>query len=244
MSDFRGFQQSGQRAGTAMDLGLRAYMQKVYNYMAGGLALTGLAAVGTYSMAVGPNGLTPFGASLFSGPASLLLMLATFGLVMFLSFGINRMSAATAQLSFWAYSILNGVMLSTLGMVYAHGSIARAFFCAAAAFAATSLYGYTTKRDLTSFGSFLFMGLFGLVIASLINLFFMSSAVNFALSVIGVLVFTGLAAWDTQSIRNMYYYAGRDGEAIGRLAIMGALRLYLDFINLFLSLLRLFGDRR
>lgn len=244
MSDFRGFSRSATQ-GAVIDEGLRSYMQRVYNYMAGGLALTGLTAVGTYSAAITPGGeLTPFGASLFHGPLMILCVIATFGLVMFLSFGINRMSTGTAQLSFWAYAALIGVTLAPLGLVYAHGSIARAFFSTAAAFAATSLYGYTTKRDLTSFGSFLFMGLIGLVVASVVNIFLASSAVNFALSVIGVLLFTGLTAWDTQRIRETYYHTSRDGDALGRTAIMGALSLYLDFINLFLSLLRLMGDRR
>ena len=245
MSDYRGFPQAGARS-AAVDVGLRAYMQKVYNYMAGGLALTGASAIGTYNMAVAseqPLALTAFGNTLFHGPLMWLLVLAPLGLVMFLSFGIQRMSVGTAQLSFWAYAALVGMSFATLGLVYTHGSIARVFLITAAAFASLSLYGYTTKRDLTGMGAFLFMGLIGLVIASLVNLFFMSSAMSFALSVIGVLVFTGLTAYDTQRIKNMYY-AGDDGATVGRKAIMGALTLYLDFINMFMSLLRLFGDRR
>jgi len=245
MSDYRGFPQAGTSSAT-LDVGLRAYMQKVYNYMAGGLALTGASAIGTYNMAVAseqPLALTAFGNTLFHGPLMWLLVLAPLGLVMFLSFGIQRMSVGTAQLSFWAYAALVGMSFATLGLVYTHGSIARVFLITAAAFASLSLYGYTTKRDLTGMGAFLFMGLIGLVIASLVNLFFMSSAMSFALSVIGVLVFTGLTAYDTQRIKNMYY-AGDDGATVGRKAIMGALTLYLDFINMFMSLLRLFGDRR
>ena len=245
MSDYRGFPQAGARS-ASVDVGLRAYMQKVYNYMAGGLALTGASAIATYNMAVAseqPLALTAFGNTLFHGPVMWLLVLAPLGLVMFLSFGIQRMSVGTAQLSFWAYAALVGVSFATLGLVYTHGSIARVFLITAAAFASLSLYGYTTKRDLIGMGAFLFMGLIGLVIASLVNLFFMSSAMSFALSVIGVLVFTGLTAYDTQRIKNMYY-AGDDGATVGRKAIMGALTLYLDFINMFMSLLRLFGDRR
>ena len=243
MSDYRGFPQTGARS-TAVDQGLRAYMQKVYNYMAGGLALTGASAIGTYNMAVTPEGaLTPLGMTLFHGPVMWLLVLAPLGLVMFLSFGIQRMSVGTAQLSFWAYAALVGMSFATLGLVYTHGSIARVFLITAAAFGSLSLYGYTTKRDLTGFGAFLFMGLIGLIIASVVNIFLVSSAVSFALSVVGVLIFTGLTAYDTQRIKNMYY-ASDDGVTMGRKAIMGALTLYLDFINMFLMLLRLFGDRR
>ena len=243
MSDFRGYPQAGARS-AGIDLGLRAYMQKVYSYMAGGLALTGAAAVGTFNMAVTSEGsLTAFGNTLFHGPLMWILILASLGIVMFLSFGIQRMSVATAQLSFWIYAAVMGMSFASLGLVYTHGSIARVFFITAATFASMSLYGYTTKRDMTAFGSFLFMGLFGIIIASVVNIFLQSSAMNFALSVLGVLLFTGLTAWDTQQIKTMYY--STSGEAaLGKSAIMGALRLYLDFINLFMSLLRLFGDRR
>lgn len=243
MSDFRGYPQTGVSS-TGIDLGLRAYMQKVYSYMAGGLALTGAAAVATFNMAVTSEGtLTAFGNTLFHGPLMWVLILASLGIVMFLSFGIQRMSVATAQLSFWAYAALVGMSFASLGLVYTHGSIARVFFITAATFASTSLYGYTTKRDMTAFGSFLFMGLIGIIIASVVNIFLQSSAMNFALSVLGVLLFTGLTAWDTQQIKTMYYSTSGDA-ALGKSAVMGALRLYLDFINLFLSLLRLFGDRR
>ena len=243
MSDFRGYPQAGARS-VGIDQGLRAYMQKVYSYMAGGLALTGAAAVATFNMAVTSDGtLTAFGNTIFHGPMMWVLILASLGIVMFLSFGIQRMSVVTAQLSFWAYATIMGMSFSSLGLVYTHGSIARVFFITAATFASTSLYGYTTKRDMTGFGSFLFMGLIGIIIASVVNIFLQSTAMNFALSVIGVLLFTGLTAWDTQQIKTMYY--STSGEvALGKSAIMGALRLYLDFINLFMSLLRLFGDRR
>jgi FtsH-binding integral membrane protein len=192
-----------------------------------------------------PDGrtLTAFGQTLFHGPIMIVLMLVTLGLVFTMSFAVNRMSLATAQMVFWAYAALNGLTFSTLGLVYTGGSITRVFLITAATFAVTSLYGYVTRRDLTAFGSFLFMGLIGLVLASLVNMFIGSTPLQLALSVIGVLLFTGLTAYDTQNIKAMYY-EGDDALSMGRKAIFGALQLYLDFINLFLSLLRLMGDRR
>jgi FtsH-binding integral membrane protein len=163
-------------------------------------------------------------------------------MVFLLSFRIERMSVSAAQLTFWAYAALVGVSFASLGLIYTSGSIAQVFFITAGTFGAVSLYGYTTKRDLAGFGSFLFMGLIGLIIASLVNLYFQNGMFSLMLSAIGVLVFTGLTAWDTQQIKEMYYEAD-DVAVMGRKAIMGALRLYLDFINLFLSLLRLFGNR-
>ncbi|MBG1233676.1 Bax inhibitor-1/YccA family protein [Aestuariivirga litoralis] len=242
MADYRGFPQSGTTT-AGLDLGLRSYMLKVYNYMAGGLALTGAAALGTYSVAVQNGQLTPLGLTLFKGPLMWVLLLAPLAMVFFLSFRINKMSVGAAQLTFWAYAALVGVGFTPLALVYTGASLAQVFMVTAGTFGAVSLYGYTTKRDLTGFGSFLFMGLIGLIIASLVNIFLQSSAMSFALSVVGVLVFTGLTAYDTQKIKDMYY-AGDDGTMMGRKAIMGALNLYLDFINLFLSLLRLMGDRR
>jgi FtsH-binding integral membrane protein len=243
MSDYRGFQQAGARTGVAIDQGLRAYMLKVYNYMAVGLGLTGVVAYGTYNAAVSNGQLTQFGQTLYQGPLMLVLMMGTLGLVVAMSFALHRMSAATAQLVFWAYAALNGVTFSTIGLRYAHSSITHVFLITAATFAAMSLYGYTTRRDLSGMASFLFMGLIGLVIASLINIFFMSSAMQWALSVIGVLVFTGFTAYDTQSIKETYY-EGSDQLTMTHSAIRGALRLYLDFINLFVSFLQIFGDRR
>ena len=236
------------QAGTQVqvDAGLRSYMLKVYNYMAAGLGITALTAVGTYSAAVdtssGTTVLTPFGQTLFTGPLMWVLILAQLGIVFFLSFRVNRMSVSAAQLTFWAYAALTGVTFASLGLVYTHDSIARVFLITAGTFGAMSLYGYTTKRDLTGLGSFLFMGLIGIIIASLVNLFFASSAMSFVISVVGVLVFTGLTAYDTQKIKEMYF-EGDDAASMGRKAIMGALSLYLDFINLFLQLLRLFGNR-
>ena len=234
MSDFRGYPQAGARS-VGIDQGLRAYMIRVYNYMAMGLVITGLAGFATLS-----SGLMPV---LFGTPLKFVVLLAPLAMVMFLSFRVQTMSLSGAQIAFWVFSALMGISLTPIALVYTGASVAKVFFITAAAFASTSLYGYTTKRDMTAFGSFLFMGLIGIVIASLVNIFLQSSAMSFALSVIGVLVFTGLTAWDTQQIKTMYY--STSGEvSLGKSAVMGALRLYLDFINLFLSLLRLMGDRR
>ena len=218
-----------------IDVGLRDYMLRIYNYMASGLALTGIVAyVGAAS---------GFYAQIAHTPLIWLVMLAPLGLVMWLSFGINRMSAGTAQALFWLYAGLVGLSLSAVFLVFTGASIARVFFITAGTFGAMSLYGYTTRRDLAQFGSFLFMGLIGIIIASLVNLFIGSTALQFAISVIGVLVFTGLTAYDTQSIKEMYVEYD-DGQIAGKKAIMGALRLYLDFINLFMMLIQLLGVRR
>ncbi len=233
------------RTGTEVqiDQGLRSYMLKVYNYMGAGLAITGAAAYGTFQAAVDASGaLTPFGQMIFVSPLKWVLILAPLAMVFLLSFRIEKMSVSAAQLTFWAYAALVGVSFASLGLIYTTGSIAQVFFITAGTFGAVSLYGYTTKRDLSGFGSFLFMGLIGLIIASLVNLYFQNGMFSLMLSAIGVLVFTGLTAWDTQQIKEMYYEAD-DVAVMGRKAIMGALRLYLDFINLFLSLLRLFGNR-
>ena len=170
-------------------------------------------------------------------------MLAPLGFVFYLSARVHKMSLSSAQITFWIFSAIMGLSLASIFIVYTQASIARVFFISSGTFAAMSLYGYTTKKDLTKLGGFLFMGLIGIIIASLVNLFFQSSAVHFAISVIGVLVFVGLTAYDTQRIKEMYY-AGDSESARGKKALMGALRLYLDFINLFIMLLRLFGQRR
>jgi len=233
----------------AIDQGLRAHMIRVYNYMAGGVALTGAIAWITFQFSVVTNeagaivALTPLGQTLFQGPMLWALILAPLGLVFFLSFRINRLEVGTARALFFLYAGLLGVSLATIFMVYTHGSIARVFFISAASFGALSLWGYTTQRDLTGMGSFLIMGLFGLIIAMLVNIFLQSTALDWALSVIGVLIFAGLTAWDTQKIKE-YYDPMDDGTIAGRKVVMGALALYLDFINLFLMLLRLLGDRR
>ncbi|MFP1630644.1 Bax inhibitor-1/YccA family protein [Zhengella sp. ZM62] len=245
MADLRNYQmRSGVQthADASIDEGLRSYMLKVYNLMALGLAITGLAAWGGFNFAVQDGQLTQFGQLMFASPLKWVLILAPLGMVFFLSFRIHKMSVAAAQTTFWVYAALVGLSLSTIFLVYTQTSIVRTFFITASAFGALSLYGYTTKRDLSGMGSFLIMGLFGIIIASVVNIFLGSSALQFAISVIGVLVFSGLTAYDTQQIKEMYYEG--DGALVaGRKAIMGALRLYLDFLNLFMFLLQFLGNR-
>ncbi|MER9464005.1 Bax inhibitor-1/YccA family protein [Mesorhizobium sp. M0387] len=227
-----------------LDQGLRTYMLKVYNLMGLGLLITGVAAWGAFQLAVTGDGqLTAFGTLIYASAFRWVVILAPLAAVFFLSFRIQSMSVAAAQTTFWVYSGLVGLSLSTIFLVYTGASITQTFFATAAAFGALSLYGYTTKRDLSAFGSFLVMGVVGLVIAMLINIFLQSSALGFAISAIGVLIFAGLTAYDTQTIKEMYY-EGDQADVAGRKAIMGALRLYLDFINLFMFLLQFMGDRR
>tara|TARA_Y100000815_G_scaffold192132_1_gene175558 strand:+ start:3660 stop:4523 length:864 start_codon:yes stop_codon:yes gene_type:complete len=258
MADLRNVNMRTAQARTydaSIDQGLRAYMIRVYNLMALGLAITGFAALGTMmlattndpSMAAAQLGngqmLTSVGTALYGSPLRWVVMLAPLGMVFFLSARINKMSVSGAQTAFWVFAGLMGLSLSSIFLVYTTASIVQTFFITATAFGALSLYGYTTKRDLSAMGSFLFMGLIGLIIASLVNLFLASSALQFAISAIGVLIFAGLTAYDTQQIKEMYYEG--DGEAVaGRKAIMGALRLYLDFINLFMFLLQFLGNNR
>jgi FtsH-binding integral membrane protein len=180
--------------------------------------------------------------TLFGTGLSWVVMLAPLAFILVLSFGINKMSASTAQLTFWAFAAVMGVSLSTIFVAYTGTSIARVFFITSGAFAALSIYGYSTKRDLTGFGSFLIMGLFGIILASIVNLFLESSALQFMVSVLGVLIFAGLTAYDTQRIKSMYY-EGDGHETMTKKSVMGALSLYLDFINMFLMLLHLFGNR-
>ncbi len=221
--------------GAVIDEGLRTYMLRVYNYMASGLALTGLVAYMVANTPVLMN-------AIFGTPLFWVVLLAPLGMVMFLGAKIRTMSVGAAQTTFWVFAILMGMSLATIFVVYTQTSIARVFFITSGVFGAMSLYGYTTKRDLTGWGSFLFMGLIGIIIASVVNIFLASSALMFAISVIGVLVFVGLTAYDTQNIKNMY--SESDSSAVSsKKAIMGALRLYLDFINLFMMLLHLFGNR-
>ena len=236
------FGMQGRRLATArvveravIDEGLRQYMLRVYNYMASGLALTGIVA-----FVVAQN--EALLQVIYGTPLIWVVFLAPIGLVLLLRARINRMSATAVQAIFWIFATLMGISLASIFLVYEMPSIARVFFITAGAFGAMSLYGYTTKRDLTGWGSFLFMGLIGIIIASVVNIFMVSSALHFAISVIGVLVFTGLTAYDTQKIKEMY--AESDSTAIAsKKSIMGALRLYLDFINLFIMLLHLFGRR-
>ena len=232
----------------AIDEGLRAYMLKVYNYMTTGLVLTGFIAYffGKASVeAYLPQGiiLTPLGNALFNSGLAWIIMLAPLGFVFYLSARIHKMSSSAAQITFWIFASIMGLSLASIFIQFTGESIARVFFITAGTFGAMSLYGYTTKRDLTKLGGFLFMGLIGIILASIVNIFLQSGPMAFAISVIGVLVFVGLTAYDTQNIKNMYY-AG-DSEEIGsKKALMGALKLYLDFINLFILLLQLFGQRR
>lgn len=259
MADLRNYQArvatAGTRSDAVIDEGLRAYMLKVYNLMALGLAITGVAALGTIMLATTSdpasavatlgNGtmLTNLGAILYGSPLKWVVMLTPLAVVFFLSFRIHTMSVSAAQTAFWVYAGLVGLSLSSIFLVFTAQSVTQTFFVTAAAFGALSLYGYTTKRDLTAMGSFLIMGVFGLIIAMVVNIFLQSSAMQFAISAIGVLIFSGLTAYDTQKIKEMYF-EGDDVLVGGRKAIMGALTLYLDFINLFTFLLQFLGDRR
>ena len=256
-----------RRAETAViDAGLRAYMLRVYNYMTLGLVITGFAALGIYLVSVtgdagsaalvtrggleapariaGGMYLTPIGYTLYASPFKWVIVLAPLALVFGLGFGADRLRPATAQLLFWAYAALMGLSLGAIFLVFTHTSIVRVFFITAASFGALSLWGYTTQRDLSGWGSFLIMGLFGIIIAGLVNLFLQSSALQWVVSVIGVFVFAGLTAWDTQRLKNEYLYGAMDGDAAERSAILGALSLYLNFVNLFTLLLQLFGQRQ
>ena len=236
----------------AIDEGLRAYMLKVYNFMASGVLLTGFISLLVFEISGGMEiklgasglvGLTPFGQLIFNSGFKWLVMLAPLGIVMYMSFGIAKMSASKAQMAFWIFAALMGASLASIFIVYEQMSIARVFFITAGTFGAMSIYGYTTKRDLTKLGSFLMMGLIGIIIASVVNMFMQSGLMHYVISILGVLIFVGLTAYDTQKIKNMYL-ASDSGEIMGKKAVMGALTLYLDFINLFIMLLRLFGQRR
>ncbi|MBY8918841.1 Bax inhibitor-1/YccA family protein (plasmid) [Nitratireductor rhodophyticola] len=246
MADLRNIQATpapaSARTEAAIDEGLRAYMIRVYNLMALGLAITGVAAFATAQMAVSSGQLTGFGQLIFASPLRWMVMLAPLGFVFFLSARIQKMTVSAAQTTFWAFAAVMGLSLASIFLVYTGESIVRVFFITAASFGALSLWGYSTKRDLSGMGSFLFMGLIGLILAMIVNIFLASSALQFAISAIGVLIFAGLTAYDTQQIKEMYW-EGDDTLVAGRKAIMGALRLYLDFINLFMFLLQFLGNR-
>ncbi|MEZ5655585.1 MAG: Bax inhibitor-1/YccA family protein [Sphingobium sp.] len=220
----------------AYDAGLRSYMLSVYNYMASGVLLTGIVA-----MLFATSGLAY---QILAGPGILkyVIMFAPLAFVLVLSFGINRLSTTAAQGIYWAYAAVMGLSLSSIFLIYTGTSIAQTFFATAAAFAGLSLFGYTTKKDLSGFGTFLIMGLVGLIVASLINIFLQSSVMDLAISAIGVLLFAGLTAYDTQKIKSMYTWVAGT-EMVGKSVVMGALSLYLDFINMFLFLLRFMGSR-
>ena len=239
---------AAQQSTVAMDEGLRAYMLKVYSYMATGILLTGIVALLTFKLSVQEITsagiiLEPLGQAIYNSGLKWVVMLAPLGVVFYMSFGINKMSAAKAQTTFWVFAALMGLSLSSLLLYYTGISVTRVFFICSATFGAMSIYGYTTKRDLTKLGSFLMMGLIGIIIASLVNIFLQSPKMYWIISFLGVFIFIGLTAYDTQKIKNMYS-ASDTGELMGKKAVMGALTLYLDFINLFIMLLRLFGQRR
>jgi uncharacterized protein len=233
------FNQAGTQTGAVVDEGLRSYMLKVYNTMGLGLALTGVTALGTATLAANNPA---FAQLIYASPLKWVIMLAPLAAVFFLSFRIQSMSLSAATTTFFVYAGILGVSLSSIFLVYTGASIVQTFFITAASFGALSLYGYTTKRDLTGMGSFLFMGLIGLLLASVVNIFLASSALQFVISAVGVLIFAGLTAYDTQDIKNMYYEAD-DSDSMGKKALMGALRLYLDFINMFMFLLQFLGNR-
>ncbi len=221
----------------SLALALQSFLQRTYAWMFGGLLVSGITAIAVASSSV----IEMF---ILNPGILFVLFLAQIGMVIFLSARILHLNPSTAGFLFIVYSFLNGLTLSLIFLVYTSASIQNVFFTAAALFAATSFYGYTTKKDLTSVGSFFMMGLFGIVIAMIINLFIASSALDFAISLIGVVIFVGLSAYDTQKLKNIFYELSDNNEALSRMAVLGALTLYLDFINLFLFLLRLFGSRR
>ena len=224
------------RSDAQVDVGLREYMLKVYNYMATGLGLTGLTA---YFVAITPSLFN----AIYGTPLYWVVALAPLGFVFYLSARMQKISFSRAQTMFWLFSGVMGLSMAYIFIAFTGTSIARVFFITAGTFAGMSLYGYTTKKDLSGWGSFLFMGLIGIIIASIVNIFMKSTMMYFVISILGVLIFVGLTAYDTQKIKNMYL-ASDSGEVMGKKAVMGALTLYLDFINLFLMLLRLFGQRR
>ena len=224
-----------------VDEGLRNYMLKIYNYMAGGLAVTGIISyliannLQILRLFITPTGYSAFGWLALLAP---LIMIFAFGWV------VNKGTIAQVQAMFWGFSALMSVSLAPVFLIYTGASITRVFLITAATFGALSLYGYTTKKDLSGWGSFLMIGLIGLIIATIVNFFMQSPGLYYALSYIGILIFAGLTAYDTQNLKNMYYQSGMEGDIADRIAISGALSLYLDFINMFLYLLRLMGDRR
>ena len=244
----RAWQRSQSQAGAdagALDVGLRQYMLRVYNYMASGLLLTGIVAYGAVRIPAVLNLLyAPVpGGGIRPTMLAYVVMFAPLAFMLVPSFGIQRMKASTAQTLFWVFAAVMGLSLTNIFLIYTGASIARVFFITAAMFGSMSLYGYTTKRDLSKFGSFLMMGLIGIIIASVVNMFLASSVMQFVISVVGVLVFVGLTAHDTQKIKLMYSEFDHS-ETATKKAVMGALSLYLDFLNLFLLLLHLFGARR
>ncbi len=257
MADFNTMRATHAGTRTAMiDAGLRAHMNKVYGLMSAAMLITGAVAFLLANMAMTTDPalgvaqigaskyLTQFGATLYTSPLKWVVMFAPLAVVFAFSATLHKMQTSTAQIVFWVYAALMGASLSSIFLVYTGVSIAQTFLVTAIAFAGLSLYGYTTKRNLSAMGSFLMMGLIGLIVASIVNIFVASSALQFAISVIGVLIFAGLTAFDTQNIKNIYLQmAQSDEEYLGKAAIMGALQLYLDFINMFMFLLQFLGNR-
>ena len=237
--DYRTVSRTGAEV-AGIDAGLRQYMLRIYNYMAGGVALTGIVAYVFSNMVMNSPELAN---AVYGSPIKWVIIFAPLGFALFFGMRIQTMAASTAQMLFWAFAAIMGLSMASIFLVYTQESIARTFFISAGMFGAMSLYGYTTKRDLTGWGSFLFMGVIGLILASIVNIFMGSSALGFAISVIGVLVFTGLTAYDTQKIKEMYSEHD-EGGTMTKKAILGAFNLYLDFINLFVMLLRLTGTVR
>ncbi len=239
--------QTATRAGQAIDEGLRSHMLGIYNYMAMGVAVTGIVSYLTYNLATvvtdgKVTGLTQLGVLLYTSPLKYVLMFAPLAFVLVLSFGINRMSAGAAHVAFWLFAAVMGVSISSIFITFTGESIVQIFFVTAAAFAALSVWGYTTKKDLSGWGSFLIMGVVGLIIAGVVNIFLQSSALAFAASAVAVLVFAGLTAYDTQRLKDEYLHIRNDAAAVAKASVLGALSLYLDFINMFLALLNLFGN--
>ncbi|MEO0791048.1 MAG: Bax inhibitor-1/YccA family protein [Pseudomonadota bacterium] len=241
MADNRNYAQvAGTRTDGVIDQGLRSHMIGIYNYMTGGVALTGIVAMATSYLASTNQGVYQ---ALYFSPLKWVVMLAPLAFVFFLSFRVHKLSVGAAQVSYWLFAAVMGVSLSSIFLVFTGQSIAQVFFVTAAAFAGLSVFGYTTKKDLSGWGSFLIMGLIGIIIAAIVNIFLQSGALQFAISVIGVLVFAGLTAYDTQRLKDEYYQLAGDQTWLAKSAIMGALSLYLNFINMFTMLLQLFGDQ-
>jgi hypothetical protein len=251
-----------QQNQAVIDQGLRSYMLGIYNHMVIGLAITALVAIGVSMMAVtgnpanavrgaagtalsigGGRFLTTFGYYLYATPLKWVIMLAPLAFIVVLSWRFDRMSYGALLGTFWAFAAVMGLSMGAIFLVYKLGSIAQVFFITAATFGALSLFGYTTKKDLSGWGKFLLMGLIGLIIASIVNIFMQASALQFAINVIGVLVFAGLTAYDTQRLKEEYYYVAGDAQMAAKASISGALSLYLNFINMFQMLLSLFGNR-
>ena len=236
-TDYTRYSTASKVSSTSYDQGLRDYMVSVYKYMALALMLTGMVSL---IVASSPTLINLF----LSGPLGILVAFSPLIMIFYMSFRFNNLSVQSAQICFWTFAGLMGISLSTIFLMYTAASITKVFFITSSMFGAMSIYGYSTKRDLTGFGSFLYMGLIGLIIASLINVFFADGMMNFMISVFGVIIFTGLTAYDVQKIKETYYQVGANGDLASKIGIYGALRLYMDFINLFVSLLRLMGQRR